>query len=58
MKNIDIKEKTLYWLNWHLDEIHQNELSMEMSNEDKKLNAKLGKEISKCIKWVTSIKVK
>jgi len=49
-----IKEITIKWLYWHINEINNNALSQEISTEDIGLNAKILKEISDCIEWVKS----
>lgn len=49
-----IKENTIKWLFWHINEINNNALSQELSKEDIALNEKTLKEISDCIEWVKS----
>lgn len=47
-----MKNETIKWLQWHLDEIINNSLGQSMSQEDTELNQKEFKEIEKCIEWV------
>jgi len=49
-----MKEKTIKWLEYHIDEIKNNMLGMKMSEEDYELNQKDIDELIKCIKWVKS----
>ncbi len=49
-----MKEKTIKWLQYHIDEIESNMLAMKMSEEDYELNQKDIDELKKCIKWVMS----
>lgn len=47
-----MKEKTIKWLQHHIDEIESNMLGMKMSEEDYELNQKDIDELKKCIKWL------
>ena len=47
-----MKEKTIKYLQWEIDEIEANMLGMKMSEEDYELNQQEIDELKKCIKWV------
>jgi hypothetical protein len=51
-----MKQETIKWLEFHLDEIMNNALAQSMSEEDKELNQKDFEEIKKCIEWVKKCK--
>ena len=47
-----MKEETIKWLTYHIDEINNNALSTVISEEDTIKNQELVDEITKCIEWV------
>ena len=47
-----MKNETIKWLTWHINEINNNALAQNIPKEDKIQNEKMKKEISECIKWV------
>ena len=47
-----MKDKTIKWIQVHIDEINNNALAMKITEEDKKLNDKDLEELYKCIKWL------
>lgn len=53
-KEKTIKENTIKWLLWNVDEINNNHVAMRMPKEDEKLNDKDLKELMECINWVQS----
>jgi len=50
-----MKEKTIKYLQWQIDEINNNLISMKMSEDDYELNMQEIYELDLCIKWVQSI---
>jgi hypothetical protein len=46
------KENVLKWLKFHQQEIINNQLAMNISKEDEKLNDKIYDEIQECIDYV------
>lgn len=47
-----MKDKTIKYLQWQIDEINNNLLAMKMSEEDYELNQQVIYELELCIKWV------
>jgi len=47
-----MKEKTIYYLQLHIDELHNNMLAIKMTDENYALNQASIFEIKKCIEWV------
>jgi SMC interacting uncharacterized protein involved in chromosome segregation len=47
-----MKEKTIKYLQWQIDEIKNNLLAMKMSEEDYELNQQEIYELESCIEWV------
>jgi hypothetical protein len=58
MSEKEIKEKTIKWLSWHMDEINNNILAVKMTTDDKELYYKDLKEIQECIDYVRNKKPK
>jgi len=52
-----MKQQTIKYLQWQIDEINNNILGMKMSDEDLEYNKKTIDEITKCIKWLKELKV-
>ncbi len=49
-----MKSETIKWLEFHLDEIMNNQFAQSISEEDRQLNQKDFDEIKKCIEWVNT----
>lgn len=47
-----MKDKTIKYLQWQIDEINNNLLAMKISEEDYELNQQVIYELELCIKWV------